>query len=1469
MVLEGGWLLAVVLITLYFNIYTKDSRIFEPQKALFLRFLVTVMLAVWAVRTLEENREKIQERGWWWKALTVVAVVSLVLTVVLLVVGLSTWKDPLADMAGAGTVEPTLLALAQLGEAVATFLILFGVGLALVGAGYAMRSSWKQALRTAMVIPALAYVGVHIVSTIASVFPQASLYGGYVRQQGTLTVMAYIGLFFLLAFNLRRKEQVDRLITVILVTSIPATLYGIVQKIGIDPLPWMGNVEARVASTMGNAIFIAAYLIMVLPFTGYRLLQAWDNLVKSRPPEKTPPQKSAILKLIYPILLGIGALLIVVIIFLAVPIGNMSEAARIAQDTTLTLEAQTLQTEALWTGYGNGVILFLGVALLTVALPALVYTIISLIWDRARPYAHLVALGIVFVEAVLVIAAASIFSFPDAIEKFLESARVSGFFWTGYLLGLLGLALLSRWQHHRQPWGSDALWTDAVYMILVTQSIFLFAVIQAYLPKQPYPSDWWLYLAALVVFFGACYVVAAGRIVGRTGYLVQLVGYTILILLQLLCIYLTQSRGPLIGLLAGLVVFALVTLLVVARNARRSEDEPAPSLLRVLHISGAEVGRAIAFALLLLLNVSSLGLLAWGLWRAHPLFLVLGGVGLFIAWIIAAIVLFGPGLPRSVGKWLLAALAVVAGGVGLLVAMVTVERGRRWLWLGVLLPMIVLAIGLLLFNLPDTPVLGDLVMSNPTMASLVDNYIVPAKSTPYIGRLGRLTDASSGTGRVRRLIWFGDDIGAGSVGMILHNPLRTLIGYGPETMHVAYNPYYPPDLAHVEKRNASPDRAHNAIIDELVTLGALGLAVYFFYFLALFVLLWQLLRKAHDSHSQMLLVGLFSIGAAHFAETLFGIPIVSTRMYLWIAIGIAVALTFMPPFSAEEVAQPEEKTAPTPERMRRRRRAERFRYQRGIPAGWYVVYAAVVLAAIIFTARVDFKPMQADLLFWQSEQMKAQAKAYQDRASSVSDPTQQQRILSLANDFANRSLEALHEAISVMPQEDFYYLSLAQTYLNSAASTPAAQNPPVASDPCSAYRDQDIFFQSTELAIERARDLSSLNTDHYRNFAAMHMAWFQATQRRPAECLKPHELTLSIAYGEQALSLTRNNADLHNRQAQAYLVAAAAYSPAMQAEIKPKALAWLQNWEQYHLTSGGRAGDTHLPLVDQYRREAAELLETGQDVRGLEVLAAAELQYSFFLDDEFSDTFLAMGDLYWKAFHMPTEAALTYAQGIGVKHTLISDSQFDARLNYLSQTVMLGPILQSYQAVATADEANLQNVQTATANQQATWHRQASDVYQLMGYIYSKYLKDPANAMHAYESALVHGETFDSHHNLAMLYAQAGRLAEALAQGQAALPLAKQQNQKTQLQNLLIYIGKQAFDTSQYDTAEGAYQAVLQADPQRFEAHYNLAVLYEKQNRLSEALSQAEAALQVATEDQKATVQALVDALKTALGATP
>ena len=98
--------------------------------------------------------------------------------------------------------------------------------------------------------------------------------------QGTYSTFSYIVIFFMLLSTLRRREQLDRLLNTIILTSLPIAIYGILQHYGRDPLPWGGDVtKIRVASNMGNAIFVAAYLIMAFFLTLERLARSFIILL--------------------------------------------------------------------------------------------------------------------------------------------------------------------------------------------------------------------------------------------------------------------------------------------------------------------------------------------------------------------------------------------------------------------------------------------------------------------------------------------------------------------------------------------------------------------------------------------------------------------------------------------------------------------------------------------------------------------------------------------------------------------------------------------------------------------------------------------------------------------------------------------------------------------------------------------------------------------------------------------------------------------------------------------------------------------------------------------------------------------------------------------------------------------------------------------------------------------------------------
>ncbi len=138
-----------------------------------------------------------------------------------------------------------------------------------------LRFSW----RTPMVLPALLMMVVYLISSAFSLVPYTSFMGSYQRLQGTFTLFGYLVIFFAMLTSLRTRAQLSRLITVLILNSLPISLYGIIQHNGLDPLPWAGDVQSRVASNMGNAIFVAAYLIMIVPLTAARIVESFHDIL--------------------------------------------------------------------------------------------------------------------------------------------------------------------------------------------------------------------------------------------------------------------------------------------------------------------------------------------------------------------------------------------------------------------------------------------------------------------------------------------------------------------------------------------------------------------------------------------------------------------------------------------------------------------------------------------------------------------------------------------------------------------------------------------------------------------------------------------------------------------------------------------------------------------------------------------------------------------------------------------------------------------------------------------------------------------------------------------------------------------------------------------------------------------------------------------------------------------------------------
>ncbi len=223
---EACWLLALVAVPIYFD--TLTVRIFEPDKIVLFRNIVMLMVLAVLLRAI----------------LTLPAALA------------NRTASPSASAIGPGDG----------------------------GTDVASRAPWWRAeiLRRPLLVPVAVFVLVYTAATIHSVLPGISFWGSYDRSQGLYTWLNYIAFFLILSYQVRRWPQIERIISALVFGSIPVALYGVIQHFQWDPVAWGADTSTRVASTLGNSIFLGAYVIMCMPFAAYRLWQAVERLRADR-----------------------------------------------------------------------------------------------------------------------------------------------------------------------------------------------------------------------------------------------------------------------------------------------------------------------------------------------------------------------------------------------------------------------------------------------------------------------------------------------------------------------------------------------------------------------------------------------------------------------------------------------------------------------------------------------------------------------------------------------------------------------------------------------------------------------------------------------------------------------------------------------------------------------------------------------------------------------------------------------------------------------------------------------------------------------------------------------------------------------------------------------------------------------------------------------------------------------------------
>jgi tetratricopeptide (TPR) repeat protein/O-antigen ligase len=972
-VLELGWLAAAVMVPLFFNVYT--SRVFEPDKISQLRSLVLIMAVAWLVKLLEGG----------WRAYR---------------------ESDLESRPGK-------------------------VGAAVRGAAESGLPSWLGFLRVPMIVPIFIYALAYLISTIFTVTPDATLWGSYQRLQGTYSQYSYMLLGLIVIANMRTRAQLERLISFMLLTSLPVALYGILQAMKGDPLPWAGDTSTRVASSMGNAIFVAAWLIMVVPFTIYRFLHSVTGALPSKEVEQV------------------------------VEVDRRGRSARRARVADLP-------------SYGWAVVTN--------------------------------CVGVLLVEFALFYFALKLMAglpFPDARMWFVLPFAIAVFYFGCWAIEWLG----KRQDDPAQTSIYMRLIAVILFVVLLFAFVFSWSIdrsntqaLNVLFQVEGLGLVWVFFFLVFWAVVGIGMYILAGILreayaddADRSDRVVPValtMGYALLFIAQIICIYLTQSRGPWLGLGAGLVVTA-VSLWLIGRR-------------RQVH------------------------------WMSR-----IGGI-------VSAITL-------------------------------------------------VLAIFVAALNIPGSPLqsLGNL---------------------PLVGRgierLSTLTRTEDGTGKVRELIWLG------ATNLILSNPARAVIGWGPEAMYVAYSPFYPADLAHVELRNATPDRSHNVEFDQMVTMGVLGLIAYYFLVGAFFLYGIRIAKRATKPKDQLLAIALISVIASHFIEIQTGIQIAATWTYFYLMIGMMVAFGYfmtsylrpgaeavaaesLPADYADDVAEPMAVAVPASASLRsgaaqsrplssgqrqttvtmaslrseggngrpsgtdgargksksaqqarassppghganrgrdgkqsadaKRRQSQlsaQNRYaqvRNASPADRWVnnpvmlvLYVIIAVAALFFIWTVNVATVQADTLYKQGQ----------------------------AYDSAQRwpeSISLYQSAIALQPNQDYYYLFLGRAWLEFTKQVDQEQynvrkyyeSGGAVQEQYKAQTDRDaekvIRLQRGEQVLLHAHDLNPLNTDHYANLGRLYLYWAD-----PEGAKDPSRAPLAVQYMQLATQRTPGNAQLWDELAVAY-----------------------------------------------------------------------------------------------------------------------------------------------------------------------------------------------------------------------------------------------------------------------------------------------------------------------------------------------
>jgi tetratricopeptide (TPR) repeat protein len=324
-------------------------------------------------------------------------------------------------------------------------------------------------------------------------------------------------------------------------------------------------------------------------------------------------------------------------------------------------------------------------------------------------------------------------------------------------------------------------------------------------------------------------------------------------------------------------------------------------------------------------------------------------------------------------------------------------------------------------------------------------------------------------------------------------------------MFVAYNAFYPPSLANIESRSASPDRSHQAFLDELVNKGLLGLFSYIALIVTAVLYGFNLLKRTSIAPYRYLVIAAMSSIVAHNIEGLTGIPVVASLMLQWLSIAVLICvatLTHQPDPAIETLAASSAPSLQTAKPGQTGRRRPTTVQQKPVLSSTessplqYLSSALILVLGISSAWSFNLDNALADMRFQQGT-------SYAEAATN-SGNTDQQII----------GLSYFLDAIRMEPNQDYYYLSAGRSLLNLADSKRRIGGNAIASQPSelrellskeSAIDIKDYIeprathdiVKLAESMLLAAHDLNQYNKDHFANLARLYTFWYTRVEQSP------------------------------------------------------------------------------------------------------------------------------------------------------------------------------------------------------------------------------------------------------------------------------------------------------------------------------------------------------------------------------------